>query len=376
MDFIDELTHLSNRIKKDKDLIQTEEATKTSFVLPFIGILEYDIFNPAEVVPEFTADVADLRGEKVDYAIFKGDQQVIILIECKKCGEDLSKPEHRKQLARYFPTVDAQFGVLTDGVLYHFYTHLEKDNRMDSKPFLEFNMLDIQEPLVNELKRFTKSKFDSEHIIKIAEILRYKKAIKDFMEKQLKAPSEDFVKCVLSSIYVGSRTGPVVKRFTGIIKDALDEFLEERIQQRLKVAAIKEEEPAEPPDEDKKSDEGDQEGQPGTEITSEELGGFGIVTSILRDVVAPERIVHRDFVGSMSIRLDGDRNKQICRFYFNTGVKRLGIFDEEGNEQKVKLESIPDIHNYAEHLKATVQRYDTPPPAENPEHDPEDHIVQ
>ena len=365
MDFIDELTHLSNRIKRDKDLIQTEEATKTAFVLPFIGILEYEIFNPAEVEPEFTADVADLKGEKVDYAIYKGDQQVIMLIECKKCGEDLSKIDYWKQLARYFAHVDAQFAVLTDGILYQFYTHLEKEHVLDKKPFLEFNMLDIQEPLVNELKRFTKSKFDSEHIIEIAEILQYKNGIKEFMEKQLKAPSEDFVKYVLSSIYKGARTGSVVKRFTGIIKDALDEFLEERIQQRLKVAAIKEEEPAEPPDEDKESDEDAPEVLQGIEIIPDELEGFGIITVILSDVVAPQRIVHQDFKGFMSVRLDGDPKKQICRFYFNTSIKKLGIFDEEGNMEKVKLEEIPDIHNYAEHLKATTQRYDTPLPSES-----------
>lgn len=364
MDFIEKLTNLSGRIAGQKDLIQTEEATRTAFVLPFISILEYDIFNPAEVIPEFTADVDDLRGQRVDYALCKDDGQVVMLIECKKYGEDLSNPNHRGQLARYFPHVDTQFAVLTDGVLYEFYTHLEVDNRMDSKPFLEFNMLDIQEPWVNELKRFTKSKFDPSTVIDTARILQYKKGIKDFMAKQLQTPSEDFVRFILSTpIYGRTRTGPVVRQFTGIIKEALHEFLEGRIQQRLQAAATREDKPVDPPDEDEELDEGD-EARSDTEIIPEELEGFGIVMSVLRDVVDTNRIKHRDYIGFMSIRLDGDRQKEICRFRFNSGVKRLGIFDEEGNEERVILERIVDIVNYTEHLKATVQRYDTPPPSE------------
>ena len=260
MDFIEKLRNLSSRIEAHKHLVQTEEATKIAFVQPFIEILEYKVSDPAEVVPEFDPKVGDLKGEKVDYAIFKGDQQVVMIIECKKYGEDLSKDAHRQQLARYFPHVDAQFAVLTDGVLYKFYTHLKKDNIMDTKPFLEFNMLDIQEPWVNELKRFTKSKFDPSIVIDIARDLQYKKEIKEFMEKQLQTPSEDFVRFLLSFIYDGNVTKLVVERFTSIIKEALHEFLEGRIQQRLQAAATREEEPAEPPDEDEFLDE--QQAQP------------------------------------------------------------------------------------------------------------------
>ena len=75
MDFIEEIRNLSARITKQKDVTQTEEATKTAFVMPFINLLGYDVFNPTEVVPEFTADVGTKQGEKVDYAIFKDDKE-------------------------------------------------------------------------------------------------------------------------------------------------------------------------------------------------------------------------------------------------------------------------------------------------------------
>ena len=71
--------------------------------MPFINLLGYDVFNPTEVVPEFTADVGTKAGEKVDYAIFK-DDEVIMLIECKKYGDDLTEV-HTSQLYRYFSVV-------------------------------------------------------------------------------------------------------------------------------------------------------------------------------------------------------------------------------------------------------------------------------
>ncbi|MDE0017409.1 MAG: type I restriction enzyme HsdR N-terminal domain-containing protein, partial [Candidatus Poribacteria bacterium] len=132
MDFIEGLTNLSSVIAKRKDIIETEEATKNAFVMPFINLLGYNVFDPTEVVPEFTADVGTKQGEKVDYAIFK-DDEVIMLIECKKYGTDLSDA-HTTQLYRYFSVVHARIAVLTDGVIYRFYTDLEESNIMDSKP--------------------------------------------------------------------------------------------------------------------------------------------------------------------------------------------------------------------------------------------------
>jgi predicted type IV restriction endonuclease len=67
MDFIDEVKQFSVKIQEIKGQIQTEEATKHSLILPFIQLLGYNIFNPNEVIPEFTADIGIKKGEKVDY---------------------------------------------------------------------------------------------------------------------------------------------------------------------------------------------------------------------------------------------------------------------------------------------------------------------
>ena len=109
MDFKDQIKQVGERVVKLKDQIKTEEATKTALIMPFIQCLGYDVFNPLEVVPEFTADIGIKKGEKVDYAILK-DGQPTILIECKWWGENLIL--HDSQLFRYFHTTKAKFGIL------------------------------------------------------------------------------------------------------------------------------------------------------------------------------------------------------------------------------------------------------------------------
>ena len=363
MDFIEELRNLSARITKQKDVIQTEEATKTAFVMPFINLLGYDVFNPTEVVPEFTADVGTKQGEKVDYAIFK-DDEVIMLIECKKYGEDLSDV-HTSQLYRYFSVVHARIAVLTDGVLYRFYTDLEETNIMDTKPFLEFDMLDIQPPLVNELKRFTKPVFDLDETLIAASDLKYTKEIKQTMIEQLDAPAEDFVRFFLSSVYSGRHTQGVIQQFTDIVKRALNQFLNEQINQRLQSAISKGEVTEQSIEVEEPDASIDEAVESRIVTTEEELEGFYTVKSIVREVVAPERIFYRDTISYMSVIIDDNRLKPICRLHFNSTKKHLGLFNEERKHEAFEIGSIDDIYEYAEQLKATAQSYDAPALAES-----------
>ena len=69
MEINERLQQLVERIDAVKTSITTEEATKTSMIMPFFQLLGYDVFNPLEFVPEYTADVGLKKKEKVDYAI-------------------------------------------------------------------------------------------------------------------------------------------------------------------------------------------------------------------------------------------------------------------------------------------------------------------
>ena len=142
MQFTERLAALAAKVRQQRDIIVTEEATKNTFVIPFIStILGYDVFNPLEVVPEFTDHVGINKGAKIDYAIVR-DCEVQMLIECKKSAGDL-RIEHASQLYRYFSVTDARIAILTNGEVYQFCTDLDAPNRMDSKPFLVLDMNDI-----------------------------------------------------------------------------------------------------------------------------------------------------------------------------------------------------------------------------------------
>lgn len=354
MDFIDQLKNLAVKITRQKELIQTEEATKNAFIMPFIASLGYDVFDPTEVVPEYVADLGTKKGEKVDYAIMR-DGQPIMFFECKKAGADLGNAQ-TSQLYRYFGThTSLRIGILTNGVTYQFYSDLENNNVMDTKPFLEFNMLDIQDNLVTELKKLTKSAFNLEEIMSAASELKYAKEIRRVLQQNLDDPSDDFVKYVMSVAYTGTRTQKMIDRFKDITKRAFNQFVNDKINERLKSAmateppvAVQEQQP-EPIQADAK---------PTTETTQEEIEGYMIVKSILREVVAPERIFMRDTMSYLNILLDDTIRKTICRLYLNSDKKKfISMFDEQKNEVKTQIESLNDLYKHADAIKAIVQRF-------------------
>lgn len=178
MEFFEKLNSLSAKIRQQASAIKTEEATKNAFVMPFINtVLGYDVFDPREVTPEFVCDIGTKKGEKIDYAILK-DGEVQILIECKKIGEPLNL-NHASQLFRYFHVTNARISILTNGQIYKFFTDLDAPNKMDEKPFLELDLLDIDEHAVPELVKLTKSAFDVESIVNAAGELKYVSQIKN-----------------------------------------------------------------------------------------------------------------------------------------------------------------------------------------------------
>ena len=181
MELIDSIRQIAKVYTERKDIIQTEEATKTALIMPLITALGYNVFDPTEVVPEFTADIGIKKGEKVDYAIIK-DGKPIMLIEAKWSGEELDVSKE-SQLMRYFNTTPAKIGILTNGHEYRFYTDLDQDNIMDMMPFLQFSICDISEQIVRELKRFTKGAFKIEEIASTASELKYTGTMKPHPRK-------------------------------------------------------------------------------------------------------------------------------------------------------------------------------------------------
>ena len=182
MDFKDQVRQLGGRVLSMRERVETEEATKNAFIMPFIQLLGFDVFDPSEIVPEFTCDVGTKKGEKIDYAIcFDGTPT--ILVECKHWGQNLAN--HVGQLTRYFTVSKARFGILTNGIVYKFYSDLDEPNKMDETPFLEFDITSITDAQTEELKKFHKSYFNLDEILTTATELKFTGAIKALKPRQV-----------------------------------------------------------------------------------------------------------------------------------------------------------------------------------------------
>jgi len=346
MDFIDLLRALATKMSKQIGHIKTEEATKTAFVMPFIQALGYDVFDPTEVVPEFIADVGSKKGEKIDYAIM-ADGQPMMLIECKCCDADLNDA-HASQLRRYFHVTAARIGVLTNGTSYMFFSDLEEKNIMDKRPFMEINLLDINEELIPELKKLTKTSFELDQMLSTASNLKYTREIKAYLENQLVNPSPEFARPIIAEVYAGLKTQQVVEQFGPIIKQAFISLINDHINARLKTALVGK--PADQPLAEQEQAESK------IVTTQEEMEGFYIVRAILRLTVDVGRVFHRDAQTYFSILLDDSNRKTICRLHFNAiSQKYIGFIGEDKKEKRYPIDGLDGIYELADQIREAAK---------------------
>ena len=356
MGFDEKIAALIQRLPKLVDHMETEEATKNAMVLPFIAALGYDIFNPLEVVPELTADVGTKKGEKVDYAI-KRDQEVLVLVECKKYGTELAKG-HTSQLYRYFSVTHARIAILTNGSQYFFYSDLEEPNRMDARPFLELDLADPRPGALKEVKKLAKDEFDLDRMLSAANELKYTSEISKILEAQLEAPDEEFIRFFYSKVVQGARfTAAAKESFGPLVSKALNRFIRDRVSNRLRSALDSENQPESTPNAEEQTDE--QTSSDGIVTTEEEVEGYRIVKAICCQAVQADRIVHRDTKSYMGILLDDNNRKPICRLHFNTGQRYVGVFDNGKKESRIPITDLSDIYMLAEHLLAAIGRYES-----------------
>ena len=357
MDFLDEVTTRSGRFAdRLKHNIETEEATKTSFVLPFIQMLGYDIFDPSEVVPEFAADVGTKSGEKVDYALMQ-DGKPVILIECKRYGRNLHE-EEMSQLFRYFTVTDTHFGILTDGITYRFYSDLDQPNMMDPKPFFEFNMLEFSEPQVKDLKRFTKSAFEVDETIDAARQLKYMTEIKRVIAREIAEPSDEFVSFFVQLVYAGRNTKPVREMFGSLVREAFAQFINDSFDARLNAALQRIEEQNDTASFEQEAAEEEDKPEP-TELERE---GFAVVKAILRETMDVRRLYLEpgQRFAIIWIRPDAESVKMgnvLCRLLFKTSELRLNLYPKPyGNNDPVN--DVDSLFSYADRFREAVRVLD------------------
>ena len=356
MELKTKLEQLHQRVDNLKEQIQTEEATKNAFIMPFIQILGYDIFNPIEVIPEFVCDIGTKKGEKVDYMIMK-DGEPILVIECKHWKENADA--HNSQLHRYYHVSKARFGILTNGIIYNFYTDLEKPNIMDEKPFLTINLDDLKDSSIKVLEKFTKTSYDLESILDSAESLKYIKAIRKEFEAEIDNPSDEFIKLLVNRFFDRPLTANRLSIFREYTKRALTSSINESISSRLKSAlSINENIHSEKEKDSEILDSIDENSESKVVTTEDEIEGFQIVKAILREVISADRIAPRDTQSYFGVLLDDNNRKPLCRLHLNGGKKYIELLGNGKDAgEKVLINSLDDIYNYKVELQKTVDNY-------------------
>lgn len=344
------LKSLCEKIGQHKHETQTEEATKTAFILPFIALLGYDVFNPSEVKPEFTADIGTKKGEKVDYALLK-DGKPVLIIECKHWEENLDG--HQSQLHRYFGVTHSRFALLTNGIKYFFFSDLEADNKMDQRPFLEVDLEHLKDSSIQELAKFHKSKFDVDTIVDAAGNMKYTKALGHVLEQEFSEPSPGFTRFLTRQVYGGMVTSKLIEQFSVFIKKAISQHINEMINDRLQTALKKETEEQQQQYEEEHSE------KPKIVTTEEEMDAYHIVKAILSKALDVERVFARDTQSYFGVLLDDSNRKPICRFHFNRKIKYIGLFDTSKEETRIQIEKPSDIYPHADQLISSALCYDS-----------------
>ena len=323
MAFKDELKKLSVQVKERMVHISNEEMTKQALIIPFVQMLGFDVFNPIEVRPEYSADFGKKKGEKVDYALFK-DNEPIIFIEAKAVNENLNN--HDAQLSRYFnSTTEVKLAVLTNGVEYRFFTDLNANNVMDDTPFLKINLLDLKDSDIENLNNLRKENFDKESLINYAEELVYTSTLNDTLRNLFSNPSDEFIRFIVKDFSETRITSNVIERFRPLVKKSISNAVLEIVSKGLyqQEASATKQEDLETENEKVEDLDIKELNKKGIVTTEEELKGFDIVKKILeknnRDT---SEVNFRDTTNYFSIYLK-NTTKWIVRFNFDAGKKNV-----------------------------------------------------
>jgi len=257
--------------------------------------------------------------------------------------------KHAGQLYRYFAVTDARFAILTDGVRYLFYSDLEKDNKMDERPFFEFNLSSYSDNDIDELAKFVKTEFDIDSIISTATNLKYMKSlIAEIRNEFTGTPSDEVVRIFAKRVYDGVLTQHTKDQFAVLLSRAFSQFIKDSIKSKLDSAF----EPENNSDVEVDIDEGD-----GIITTDEEIQGYRIIQAIASELVDAERVFMRDAKAYCAIMIDDNRLKSICRFYF--GAKKMSIsILNTGDDSKIEIKSLSDIFKYKDRILASIREVD------------------
>jgi hypothetical protein len=347
MDLETRLGELSKRVHEHREILLTEEAAKNALVMPFLQALGYDVFNPSEVIPEYTCDVGTKKGEKVDYAICLGGS-IKMLVECKPVSVDLNV-NHASQLFRYFSTTDARVAVLTNGVIYKFFADIDQPNKMDSKPFFEMSLETVRKADIKIVGSFGKGSFDIEKIVEEASKLKKQSLVQKELQEEFANPSEEFIRLIAARIQAGRLTPANRETLKTLIVNSVASLIRDQVNSRLTSALTASSLP--------EAEEEETEDTDGIVTTEEEIAGFHIVRAIAAQKIDPKRVVMRDSKSYCAILLDDNNRKTIVRLHFNSPTNRqIGTFMGK-EETRVRVTDPIELYQHSEAILKRIEEF-------------------
>ena len=258
--FYENIIDLQQSILDKKSAINNEENTKQSLINPFLLLLGYDVHNINEVEFEFNANFSYKKSDKVDYAI-KFDNKPLFFVEAKKVTSDLDM--HVAQLEYYLSTNDdVKVGILTNGIVYRFYSYYEKSKKMDKTPFFIFDFENITDDAIITLELFCKENFDLHKLLSKGEELWYYSKITQKLKELLTKPNDDFIRLLAKDYSPNKITANALEKFRPIVNKAITTAITDLTQETV-------------------VDENTEEKSKNIITTQEELKAFEMVKSML-----------------------------------------------------------------------------------------------
>jgi hypothetical protein len=293
-----------------------ETQTRDNLIHPFLNILNYQKID--DYTHEFYADMLDKKNRRVDIAITLGKKDPIMLVECKSCTSKLTD-NHFRQLNEYcLYTPSAKIGIVTNGIIYNFYTiNVKLKQGLNTKPFFSFDLMNYGTSDLEMLALFNHQNIEIKDILAEAEEIYFLDEFDNALFKTLSDPSDDLAKIIYRNMGGVRSNEKILKQIQELVnstslKTALDKVVKKEISSS----------------------------NSGIITTEEEIKAYNVIKTILAmssKIKSPqlERISYRDLKTMFIITVDDNQNKQICSIIFKDNSKVIEI-----NKIPYKLEDV------------------------------------
>ena len=313
--------------KRAIKLSDNESKTRDYLIEPFFELLGYSKMD--NYSHEFSLRNSKGSVRKVDMVITLNGKTPIMLVECKKTTSNLTK-SHYNQLASYFKHhKESKVGILTNGIVYEFYTVKWNDNKvLADTPFLIFDLRDFTRADLEDIANFHLQIFDVKNILEISEETYFLEDFNQALTESLYPGSDELLKIIYQNMGGKRATEGINQR----LRKLLNSYSLQNSAEKIKVIEGK-------------------QSSTGIYTTAEELKAYQIIETILlmnpRLKVHHDRFGYKDYKGQFKIVVDGMPSKEVCSLELSQTSKTIVIDNKIYEISKV---SAFDLSKYKKKL--------------------------